>query len=86
MAQFQIGDQTKDIKLIVSTVAEAEHLSDFLMTCRKSQRSVNVCTAPPYFIATVHSEEYARFCTAFPYLLLKPKGWRSWARSLGMKA
>ena len=39
---MQVGDQTKNVKIIVSTVAEAEHLSDFLLSCRESQRSVNV--------------------------------------------
>lgn len=45
VAQLQVGDPTKDVKIIVSTVAEAEYLSDFLLTCRESQRTVNVSTA-----------------------------------------
>lgn len=44
VAQLQIGDRTNNVKVIVSTVAEAEHLSDFLLSCRASQRSVNVST------------------------------------------
>lgn len=44
VARLQVGDRTDDVKVIVSTVAEAEHLSDFLLTCRESQRSVNVST------------------------------------------
>lgn len=63
---MQIGDQTKDVNVIVSTVAEAEHLSDFLMTCRKSQRSVNVSTAPRELSATVHSEEPCQILYGIP--------------------
>lgn len=44
VAQLQVGNQTNDVKVIVSTVAEAEHLLDFLLSCRASQRSVNVST------------------------------------------
>ena len=44
VAQLQVGNQTNDVKVIVSTVAEAEHLLDFLLSCRESQRSVNVST------------------------------------------
>ena len=66
LAQFQIGNQTKDVKVIVSTVAEAEHLSDFLMTCRKSQRSVNVSIAPRYLNATMHSEESCQILYGIP--------------------
>lgn len=44
VAQLQVGDRTTDVKIIVSTVAEAEHLSDFLSTCRENRRSVNVST------------------------------------------
>lgn len=43
VAKLQVGDLT-DVKVIASTVAEAEHLSDFLVTCRESQRSINVST------------------------------------------
>ena len=63
---MQIGDQTKDVKVIVSTVAEAEHLSDFLMTCRKSQRSVNVSTVPRSLSAIVHSEESCQILYGIP--------------------
>ncbi len=45
VTQLQVGDRNNDVKVIVSTLAEAEHLSDFLSACRKSQRSVNVSTA-----------------------------------------
>ena len=41
---MQVGDRANNVKIIVSTVAEAEHLSDFLLSCRGSQRSVNVST------------------------------------------
>ena len=44
VARLQVGDRTNDVKVIVSTVAEAEHMSHFLLTCRESQRSVNVST------------------------------------------
>ena len=44
VAQLQLGDGINDVKVIVSTVAEAEHLSDFLLTSRESRRSVNVST------------------------------------------
>ena len=44
VAKLQVGDRTNNVNVIVSTVAEAEHLSDFLLTCRESQRSVNVST------------------------------------------
>lgn len=47
VAQLQLGDQTNDVKLIVSTVAEAEHLSDFLFTCRESQRNVSILYGIP---------------------------------------
>ncbi|CAD6573697.1 MAG: hypothetical protein ASARMPREDX12_006207 [Alectoria sarmentosa] len=43
----KVGDRTKDVKIIVSTVAEAEHLSDFLSTCRENQRSVNILYGVP---------------------------------------
>lgn len=48
VARLQVGDRTNDVKVIVSTVAEAEHLSDFLFTCRGSQRSVNILYGIPF--------------------------------------
>lgn len=47
VAQLQLGDGINDVKVIVSTVAEAEHLSDFLLTSRESRRSVNILYGIP---------------------------------------
>ena len=56
VAQLQVGNQTNDVKVIVSTVAEAEHLLDFLLSCLESQRSVNVSTATSSPSASLHTE------------------------------
>ena len=76
VTKLQVGDQTSEVKVIVSTVAEAEHLSDFLCTCRQSQRRVNVSTVNPYPKVSEVLTNHLRYCMGSPYLLLKPKGWR----------
>lgn len=42
---MQVGDDTKEVKIIVSTVAEAEHLSDFLVDLKEHGKTVNVSIA-----------------------------------------
>ncbi len=66
VTQLQVGDQTNDVKVIVSTVAEAEHLSDFLLKCRESQRNVNVSTATRSSSAFASSEEACQILYGIP--------------------
>lgn len=42
---MQVGKDTKEVKLVVSTVAEAENLCDYLMDQKEHGKSVNVSTA-----------------------------------------
>ena len=66
VAQLQVGDRTNNVKVIVSTVAEAEHLSDFLFACRESQRSVNVSTVTRSSSAPSKSEESCQILYGIP--------------------
>lgn len=66
VAQLQVGDRTNNVKVIVSTVAEAEHLSDFLFTCRESQRSVNVSTVARSSSASSKSEGSCQILYGIP--------------------
>ena len=40
---MQLGDESEHVNVVVSTVAEAEHLVPFLSDCKDHGRSVNVC-------------------------------------------
>ena len=40
---MQVGYESKHVNVVVSTVAEAEHLMPFLSECKDHGRSVNVC-------------------------------------------
>ena len=40
---MQVGHESEHVNLVVSTVAEAEHLVPFLSECKDHGRSVNVC-------------------------------------------
>ena len=42
VTKLQVGDATNSIKVVVSTVAEAEHLSDYLADEKGHGKSVNV--------------------------------------------
>ncbi len=42
VARLQIGEATNDVKVVVSTVAEAEHLVDLLVESREDGKNVNV--------------------------------------------
>ena len=76
VTKLQVGDQTNEVKVIVSTVAEAEHLSDFLFTCGQSGRSINVSTIAPSSSALQVLKKHLSYSMVFLYLLLRPKGWR----------
>ena len=66
VAQLQLGDRINDVKVIVSTVAEAEHLSDFLLTSRESRRSVNVSTVTGSPSASSDSEGLCQILYGIP--------------------
>ena len=66
VAQLQVGNQTNDVKVIVSTVAEAEHLLDFLLSCRESQRSVNVSTTIAFPSSSWHTERSYQILYGIP--------------------
>ena len=66
VTQLQVGDRTNDVKVIVSTLAEAEHLSDFLRTCVESRRSVNVSTATHSPGASSHPERSFQILYGIP--------------------
>ena len=66
VAQLQLGDGINDVKVIVSTVAEAEHLSDFLLTSRESRRSVNVSTVTGSPSASSDSEGSCQILYGIP--------------------
>lgn len=42
VTKLQVGDEPKEIKIVVSTVAEAEHLSDYLLDQKEHGKSVHV--------------------------------------------
>ena len=42
VTQLQLGDSTNEIKIVVSTIAEAEHLYEYLLACRRAGKNVNV--------------------------------------------
>lgn len=42
ITRFQVGQSTDPVKLVVSTVNEAENLSEYLAGCRDQGRHVNV--------------------------------------------
>ena len=42
---MQVGKDTKEVKLVVSTVAEAENLCDYLLDQKDHGKSVNVSAA-----------------------------------------
>ncbi|KAL9576876.1 MAG: hypothetical protein Q9212_006749, partial [Teloschistes hypoglaucus] len=44
---LQVGESTQDVKVVVSTVAEAEMLLDYLFECQRNGRSVNVLYGVP---------------------------------------
>lgn len=44
---MQVGEAPKDVHLIVSTIAEAEFLLDYLLDCKTSSRSVSVLYGIP---------------------------------------
>lgn len=67
VARLQVGDRTNDVKVIVSTVAEAEHLSDFLFTCRGSQRSVNVSAVTRSPSASSNSQGPCQILYGIPF-------------------
>jgi len=42
LAKLQVGEESKDIRLIVSTVAELESLVPWLLECRSQDKSISV--------------------------------------------
>ncbi|KAI0836608.1 putative serine dehydratase domain-containing protein [Hypoxylon sp. FL0890] len=47
LTKIQIGDETRDVKLVVSTVAEIEHILPLLKSFQKEGRNVNVLYGLP---------------------------------------
>jgi len=42
VTRLQVGESTDEVNIIVSTVAEAEHLIDYLSQCKGREDTVNV--------------------------------------------
>jgi len=42
VTQLQVGDNNRNVNIIVSTMAEAEHVADYLKDCRSNGKSINV--------------------------------------------
>lgn len=42
VTRLQIGDDNDEINIVVSTLAEAEYLMDYLKECRDRRKKVNV--------------------------------------------
>ena len=42
VAQLQVGSNTNDVRILFSTLAEAEHLLDYLLNCHKAGKKANV--------------------------------------------
>lgn len=50
VARLQVGEQWRHmVKIVVSTLAEAEHLFPFLLECQDHGKSVNVRSSPALF-------------------------------------
>ncbi|KAL8640122.1 MAG: hypothetical protein Q9228_002921 [Teloschistes exilis] len=47
VTRLQVGESSQDVKVVVSTVAEAEMLLDYLFECQRNGRSVNVLYGVP---------------------------------------
>lgn len=53
---MQVGDGTINVRIVVSTIAEAEHLLDYLVDCRNGGKNLNVCPflrGSSYFASTL---------------------------------
>ncbi|MCJ1248472.1 hypothetical protein MMC30_005690 [Trapelia coarctata] len=47
VTQLQVGHSNRNVNIIVSTLAEAEHVADYLKDCRSSGKSVNILYGVP---------------------------------------
>ena len=45
VTQLQLGESTKNFQIVVSTMAEAEYLADWLIETKAKGKNVNVCVA-----------------------------------------
>lgn len=54
ITRFQVGQSTDPVKLVVSTVNEAENLSEYLAGCRDQGRHVNILYGVPLPPSQIH--------------------------------
>ncbi|KAL8946665.1 MAG: hypothetical protein Q9222_006968 [Ikaeria aurantiellina] len=54
VTRLQVGEATQDVHLVVSTLAEAEFLLDFLLECQDNGKNINVLYGLPLPPSSIH--------------------------------
>ncbi|KAK6443634.1 hypothetical protein LTR95_000461 [Oleoguttula sp. CCFEE 5521] len=53
LTKLQVGEDTRDVKLVASTVSEIEHLVPYLQECREDGKSINVIYGLPVSASSI---------------------------------
>ena len=73
VARLQVGNATRSIKIVVSTIVEAEQFTDWLLEAKSEGKTINVCSRPSKTHILLRGSDLmlCRCSTAYPYLHLR---------------